>query len=384
MKDGAEPLRIAIVCSSLSRLGGGILPIMQGHAVQLATAGVAVTAHGVEDGQAALDAAGWGPVPRALSPPRVASFRYAPGLARTLHEARPDIVHQHALWQYPSLVVSSWRRQTGRPVVISTQGMLEPWAVRNAGLKKRIAGMLFERGNLRNAACIHCSKSELDGVRAYGLKNPVAVVPNGVKLPNRSQPPPGDLRTLLFLGRIDAKKGIEELLRAWALLGPSADGWLLQVTGWGEPAYVVAMQDLANELGLDRRVAFTGPLFGDEKAEAFRSAAGFVLPSFSEGLPMAVLEAWSYALPVLMTRECNLPEGFAAGAALRVVSEPARLADTLGAFLGLPAGERRAMGDAGRRLVEERFTWDRITAEMHQVYTWVLGGGPPPACVVTD
>lgn len=99
---------------------------------------------------------------------------------------------------------------------------------------------------------------------------------------------------------------------------------------------------------------------------------------------MAVLEAWSYCLPVLMTRACNLPEGFAAGAAVEITTAPEQMAEALGGFLAMTDAERRVMGAAGRRLVEQRFTWDRVAAEMHEVYTWVLGGGPPPSCVVTD
>ncbi len=109
-----------------------------------------------------------------------------------------------------------------------------------------------------------------------------------------------------------------------------------------------------------------------------------MLPSFSEGLPIAVLEAWSSGLPVLMSRECNLPEGFAAGAAVQIETAPEAMAKSLVAFMTTPEGSRRAMGQAGRRLVEERFTWDRVAAEMRDVYTWVLGGGPPPSCVLTD
>ena len=85
-----------------------------------------------------------------------------------------------------------------------------------------------------------------------------------------------------------------------------------------------------------------------------------------------------------MTRECNIPEGFTAGAALEVTTRPEQMAKNLLALIQMSDTHRRAMGEAGRRLVEERFTWARVAAEMHEVYTWVLGGGPPPSCVITD
>jgi poly(glycerol-phosphate) alpha-glucosyltransferase len=99
------------------------------------------------------------------------------------------------------------------------------------------------------------------------------------------------------------------------------------------------------------------------------------------GASFVGLEAWSYALPVLMTPACNVPEGFAAGAALEIGTEPGSIAEGIRALIALPETERRAMGACGRRLVEERFTWPRVAAAMAEVYRWVAGGGPRPACV---
>ena len=108
-----------------------------------------------------------------------------------------------------------------------------------------------------------------------------------------------------------------------------------------------------------------------------------MLPSLSEGLPLAVLEAWSYGLPVLMTEACNLPEGFAAGAALPIGTDRAGIAAGLRQLFALSDAERRDMGARGRALVRERFTWASVGEQMTAVYEWVLGGGPPPSCVLT-
>jgi poly(glycerol-phosphate) alpha-glucosyltransferase len=131
-------------------------------------------------------------------------------------------------------------------------------------------------------------------------------------------------------------------------------------------------------------IVFMGPQFGEEKAACYRDCDAFILPSFSEGLPMVVLEAWAYAKPVLMTPECNLPEGYAAGAALRIETNPQTLAASLDDLFRTPHSALRALGEKGRELVVTRFTWPRIAAEMKAVYDWVLGGGPKPACVITN
>ena len=97
---------------------------------------------------------------------------------------------------------------------------------------------------------------------------------------------------------------------------------------------------------------------------------------------MTVLEAWAYAKPVLMTPECNLPEGFAAGAALQIGTAPEEIAAGLKQVIEMSDDDRRAMGNRGRNLVATTFSWPRIGEQMRSVYEWVLGGGPLPEVIV--
>ena len=119
-------------------------------------------------------------------------------------------------------------------------------------------------------------------------------------------------------------------------------------------------------------VLFYGPAFGEEKEALLRGAEAFILPSFSEGLPMSVLEAWSYGLPVVMTPECNLPEGFASDAALEIRSGEGSFQAGMRTLIEMTDQERAAMGMRGRRLVEERFTWPKVAAQMKALYEEVL------------
>jgi poly(glycerol-phosphate) alpha-glucosyltransferase len=99
---------------------------------------------------------------------------------------------------------------------------------------------------------------------------------------------------------------------------------------------------------------------------------------------MTVLEAWSYAKPVLMTAECNLPEGFAAEAALRIGSSADEIAAGLNQLFGMGDDDRAATGDRARTLVATRFSWPRIGKQMRAVYDWVVSGGSPPDTIRLD
>lgn len=382
--ESCRPLKVAIVSTSLSRAAGGILPIMQNHAIELRRRGLEVSVHGVADEFSRVDASGWGDVPlhlvRSRGPARLA---YAPGLERSIGTANPDIVHQHGIWQYTSASVRRWRRRTGRPVVISVQGMLEPWAIDRGRTKKRIIGALFERDNLTRAAAVHSSRSEVAGVRAYVPDTPVAVLPNGARVPDGPEPqrpsflPDDGRQTLLFLGRLHPKKGLAETLQAWDNLkrmAPAvAAAWRLVIAGWDEGGHAEALAGKAGALGLAGDVIFPGPLFGADKSGVLRHADAFILASYSEGFPMAIMEAFANGLPVFMTQECNIPEAFDAGAAIEITTDPKLLAEVLARELERPSQDLAGIGQLGIDLVAEHFSWETIAGDLDELYRFLLG-----------
>ena len=194
---------------------------------------------------------------------------------------------------------------------------------------------------------------------------------------------------LFFLSRLHPKKGLSIFLDAWARARqhglPGAEEWQLVIAGWEQGGHQAELEDQARELAVADSVHFVGPQFDLAKAASLQRADAYVLPSLSEGLPMAVLEAWSYARPVMMTPQCNLPEGFAAGAAIRIEPEVESVVSGLGALFAMSGLERKAMGQRGRDLVERQFTWRRVGAEMANVYRWVLGQGRSRiACELTN
>jgi glycosyltransferase involved in cell wall biosynthesis len=315
--------------------------------------------------------------------PRI--FGYAPRLANAVTASNADILHIHGIWMYPSLVsLRSARR--ARPFIVSPHGLLKPLALRNSRWKKRIAALLFENEHLRRAACLHAlNPAEADAFRAYGLKNPICVIPNGAILQKDcASPKPLKGRSILYLGRFHPLKGLRTLIEAWSAVREEAAkaNWRLTLAGWDQNHHRAELERLADQLQVRSTVTFLGPQFNADKDRCLAAASAFILPSESEGMPLSILDAWSWRLPVLMTDACNLPEGSDSNAAIIMAPEVNSIAAAVRQLFSLSDSEREAMGRNGRRLVEERYQWPRIANSVTEVYDWILGHRPRPACVL--
>lgn len=389
-----QVVRAGLLTAHLSRTGGGVFSSVRQLARALdAEPGLEVDVFG--PAKPGKDLSEWSPLqPRTASPLGPAFFSYAPRLLRRIIDADLDLVHLHGLWMHTSTASLGFTRRTGRPHLISPHGMLDPWALHNSNWKKQLAAAFFENANLKSAACIHAlNAAEAAAIRDYGFAGPVCVIPNGVTVPQADEPRTKapwwtkcapEKKTLLYLGRLHPKKGLLNLLAAWRRLDPEAHKrWRLVIAGWDEHEHQLTLQRLARALRIDATVTFLGPLFGEEKKAAFHHCDGFILPSLSEGLPMVLLEAWGYSKPVLMTAQCNLPEGFEAGAAVRIDPDEESLAKSLSDFLAMDDEDRERMGANGRALALGRFSWPVIASETAGVYRWLAGHGPRPASVTT-
>ncbi len=383
----------------VSRRGGGLTDCVRSLSRFLENEhDIHVDVISVEDEFSAEDRASWGALSVHLVASKHAAFRYAPGLSRQLSFTKPDLVHTHGIWTYLSVVATRWSKSrdglTRRPYIVSTHGMLDPWALHNSRWKKIVVGFAFERRHLENAGCIHAiNRAEAAAIRAFGLKNPVCVIPNGVQVPasnaaNRTPPwTPlivGDRKVLLYLGRLHPKKGLSILLRGWKEAFKHEKDWILVIAGWDQGGHRWELEQLTRELKISDSVHFTGPLFGEARDTAYQNADAFILPSLSEGQPLVVLEAWSYARPVIMTKECNLPEGFEKRAAIRMSATVEGAAEALGKLFVLEKSALEEMGRRGRDLVIDNFSWSQIASQMFAVYKWLLGRSTPPNCVVFD
>jgi len=392
-------MNVSMLAPYLSRRGGGLTDCVRSLSRFLENKhDIRVDVISVEDEFSAEDRTPWEGLSVHLLASKYAAFRYAPELSRQLSSLTPDLVHTHGIWTYLSVAATRWSRSNGRitprPYVVSTHGMLDPWALHNSRWKKIIAGFAFERRHLENAACIHAiNRAEAAAIRAFGLKNPICIIPNGVEVPasnaaNRTLPWTAHLisdhKVLLYLGRLHPKKGLSILLRGWKKATEREKGWILVIAGWDQGGHRRELEQLTRELKIADSVQFTGPLFGKARDTAYQNADAFVLPSLSEGQPLVVLEAWSHARPVLMTQECNLPEGFENGAAIGMSATVEGVAGALGKLFASEKSALEEMGCRGRDLVIGNFSWSQIALQMFAVYKWLLGHSAPPDFVQFD
>ena len=271
-----------------------------------------------------------------------------------------DVVHVHSVFLWPTTAAGRVAGRAGVPYAVSPRGMLVPELIRRKSrLAKSMWLRMVERQTLREAAFIHfTSQRELDDARQLDLPLPSpAIVPNGIDLPPLANAP-RDERLLVFLGRINWKKGLDRLIEAMRRVDAR-----LVIAGNDEENYAATLPRAEN-------VEFVGVVSGEAKNALLARAAALVLPSLSENFGNVVLEAMAQATPVVVTPEVGLARDVeAAGAG--VVTSAEGLAAALNALLADRA-QREEMGRRGRALVEARFTWERVAAEMEEHYACSL------------
>lgn len=313
-------------------------------------------------------------------------FFYSSKLGNKLRELNKaeNIIHLNSLWMYPSLALVLFGKKKKRfKKIISPHGMLDSWAMANGRLKKLFFLNLVEKRNLRTANCIHALnyKEYLD-VRRLAKKTPVAIIPNGINLPKIDKKIEKK-KSILFLGRLHPKKGLDNLLAAWKFI--NSKGWNLIIVGPDEGNYTEKIRQMNEEMEPQgKRIDLIKGAFGKEKATLYNESSIFILPSFSEGLPMTVLEAWSYGLPVLMTKECNLDIGFKENAAVEIDASIISIKNGIQKLIDLPNSELVRIGSNGYNLVRREFTWDDVSQKMIETYKWVLGEVDRPDFIYLD
>jgi glycosyltransferase involved in cell wall biosynthesis len=357
-----------------------LLPDYGGPAFSVSRLAVALAEAGVEVGLWASDQSA------AITPllPAKSSVQRLTGTeAEALRSfGKVDVLHDNGIWLPHNHRLAGLAVKLGIPRVVSTRGMLEPWAMNHKRWKKRLAWCLYQRRDLKRARCHHTTaETEARHVERLGLGVPLCVIPNGVDVPSQvaraegKNEDRGRRKIALFLGRIHPKKGLPMLIEAWARVRPG--GWQLQIAGPDEAGHRAEVQNAALAAGLGEVVFFVGPMEGEKKEFAFSNADLFVLPTHSENFGIVVAEALAHGLPVLTTtgtpwstlreRGCGwwvdaTVEGIAEGLRQATSSDPQTL---------------YAMGTRGREWVRTELGWERVAREVIATYEGVITTSMP-------
>jgi glycosyltransferase involved in cell wall biosynthesis len=296
---------------------------------------------------------------------------YFPSAARAVVRAivpEYDFVHIHAVWEPFLWMVGAEARRAGVPYCVVLHGLLDHWTLAQSSLKKRLALALRARAFLNHAAFLHVGNAhERDAIAGLGLTAPREIIPNGVFLEEFESPPPRGAFAaahpslsgrpyILFLSRIHFKKGLDFLADAFAIVARERPDVQLVVAG-SDGGYQGEFERMIAAHGLTGRTHLVGALYGADKLAAFNDAACFCLPSRQEGFSIAITESLACGTPAVVSEDCHYPEVSEVRAGEVTKLDAASVAQGL---LRVLAGDRAAMGEAGRRLVRERFNWPAV------------------------
>ncbi len=315
--------------------------------------------------------------------PYIVSWELARALKENINKF--DLVHIHGLYRFPHAVAAYYARKYNVPYLIRPHGSLDPflYSHKRHRISKRIYEFLIENKNLNSASALHFTTSEeMKLVEALKLRAPGIVIPNGLdadKYDNlplygrfRNKHKIGDEKIILHFGRINFKKGMDILVKAFAKASRTRDDVFLVIAGPDNEGYRSQLEKWITDEKVASKVIFTGMLQGDDALEVLRDADIFALPSYTENFGIAVVEAMASGLPVVISDKVNIWRVVRdAGAGLITSCNETMVAE---AFIKLldDNNEREKMGNAGKILVKEKYGWDAIVKELQATYKNIL------------
>ena len=313
----------------------------------------------------------------------VLDYKFSPSLTFWLlqNASKYDLVHTHGIFSYPVLSAYWACNKSNTPYIVSPHGMLEPWALAYKSSKKKMYFSFLEKPALNKAAAIHMMAStEAASVRNLSLKAPLFTLPNGIhridfnSLPNpdifyQRFPETRNKKLIIFLGRIDPKKGLDLLAKAFTKAHQVFPDTQLIVAGQDNTGFLPIAQNYFEEAGCSSAVKFTGMLTGEIKYAALAAANIYVAPSYSEGFSMSVLEGMASGLPCVITTGCNFPEASEVSEIVDIDAE--QIGNALIKLLQNPA-RAKDMGDHARQFILENYTWDKVASKMVAVYKQII------------
>ena len=310
-------------------------------------------------------------------------FYITPGMITQIKEEFKNfnIIHLHNYRTFQNNIAHYYSRKFGIPYVLQAHGSL-PRIVSRKTLKYAYDS-IWGYQLLRDASkVIAVTELEAEQYRSNGVaEDKIVIIPHGINhaefvdLPKRGEFRSAykindDEKVILWLGRIDRTKGLDILVRAFTTLGQTLSDTRLVIAG-PDDGYLSALRQLIDEIKIDRSILFTGPLYGQDKLTAYVDADIFVLPSSYEIFGITALEAMACGTPVIITDRCGIAEMVKDKAGLVVPCDMGQLRDALRQMLDNDE-LRREYSKKGKKLVLEKFNWERVAEQVERVYEEVL------------
>lgn len=288
-----------------------------------------------------------------------------------LKELKPDMVHENCCWIPSSAFTQKWAQNLGYKVVLTPHGMLEPWILKRHYWTKKVPALFFyQKAAVKRANVLHATaESEKKNLLKLGYNKHITVIANGIDVESiRMKVSWKRNKEILFLSRVHVKKGINFLIEAAAQLKEEMKGYTVRIAGEGDMDYINELRDFAVLQRVNDIISFEGGVYGNRKWELFRQADLFVLPTYSENFGIVVAEALASGTPVITTQgtpwqelesyHCGWWTETGTGATTKALKE----------FLLCTEAQLEQMGKNGRRLVEEKYSSQKMAADMFELY----------------
>ncbi|MCK1573656.1 glycosyltransferase [Bradyrhizobium sp. 174] len=281
-----------------------------------------------------------------------------------------DVVYLNGIWTFVSLAarIAQWKKVA---VVIAPRGMLDEWIIKKNKIPKRIYHHFFENALLSRASFVHAlTEKEAESIRHLVPDANVVVCPNGIPIPERfAAPVPRTKKVFLYIGRLDNKKGLLELVESTNLLQEELrDQWILKIHGWGSLEYGNDLRESAARAKYSSNIEIGPAVYGPNKEAALTDADFFILPSKSEGLPMAAIEALAAGRPAIITAECNFDEEVMQSDACLVLGPRSQWSSVLTGAIRMDHQEIEHRSIEARRIAETKFDIQKIAPRMLQLF----------------
>lgn len=326
-------------------------------------------------------------------------LKYSKQFYRTIQNEINDetILHTHSLWNYPPYCAYKLSKKYKLPLIMSIRGNLYDWNLNKSKWKKDLAFKLFQMKMFKEATCLHATEeNEHKAIRNLGIKTPVALISNGIEVTEFENISSKEVaienlkldttkRYILFMSRIDSKKGLEYLINGFIKLEKQFPQWKILIAG---PVYDQKYFDKINmairKAKIHDKVHYFGMVSGKKRLDLFAASELFILPAHTENFGMVIGEAMAAKLPVITTSGTPWKVLNDNNAGWWVDLNDENIVTALEKAMQKDPYELKEMGARGYETIKRDFTWEEVAYKMKQVYSWALGKSKKPDFVFED